>query len=162
MNYNINIHFITLPWILLILYIWIQEVTIWSSRILVPSIRKQYRTNSNSRIMMRGNMNRIINTSHYFLIKSFFIFFLNFLNVNTCAKYIHSQNFSQYKPYRLNTIQLISYDIFCWIKPLNLTCLYKQVFFDYYIFHYAFRCLQFFSPFYNHTPLTTNDDNNKK
>ena len=85
-NFKINTHFINSPWILLILYIWIQEVTIWSTIILVSSNRKAYRTNPNSQIMKRGNMNHTISIYHYFLIESFFIFFLNFLNVNTGAK----------------------------------------------------------------------------
>lgn len=57
----------------------------------ITAKRKQH--NSNSLIMMRGNMNHTISTNHYSLIKSFLIFFLNFLDVNICAKNISFAEF---------------------------------------------------------------------
>lgn len=38
--------------------------------------------------MKCGNMNYIISISYYFFIKSFYIFFFNFLDVNICVKNI--------------------------------------------------------------------------
>ena len=68
---------------------------------------------------MRGNMNHTISISHYSLIKSFYIFFLNFLDVNICAKNISFTEFFSILMYRLTTIQLLLYIIICWINPLS-------------------------------------------
>lgn len=69
--------------------------------------------NSNSLIMMRGNMNHIINISHYSLIERYVTFYFNFSDGNTCVKIYNSYKFSQYKTYRLTPIQLLTYRIIC-------------------------------------------------
>lgn len=106
-------------------------------------------------------MNHTISISHYSLIKSFLIFFLNFLDVNICAKNISFTEFFSILNVQTyyNSVVTIYNNLLD--KPLKLTCLYQQVFFMITYFCVPRSHFQVFSPFYNHIQIPTINDNHK-